>query len=71
MPWLLKAWHTPRQSEAWMARFPSWANADPAHIDLFARAFADKWQANLATNNAAWAIEHAAAAQRWARHRYD
>lgn len=37
MPWLLKAGH-PRQAEAWMARFPSWANADPAHIDLWAPA---------------------------------
>ncbi|MFD0856204.1 hypothetical protein ACFQ07_28455 [Actinomadura adrarensis] len=67
MPWLLKAGHSVAEAEAWVARFPSWADADPAHIDLFCRAFADKWQMNLVANgHASWAVEHEAAARSWA-----
>ncbi|SEG31263.1 Phosphotransferase enzyme family protein [Thermomonospora echinospora] len=70
VPWLLKAGHSPAQAEAWVSRFSSWADADSAHIDLFARVFADKWRINLAFHgNAAWAVEHAAAARRWADYR--
>lgn len=69
LPWLLKAGHTPAGAERWMSRFPAWTSADPAAIDLFARVFADKWQANIVTNTADWALEHAAAAQQWAMHR--
>ncbi|MFD0850993.1 phosphotransferase family protein [Actinomadura adrarensis] len=70
MPWLLKGGHTPVEAEAWLTRFPSWTETDPAHIDLFCRAFADKWQVNLEVHGrAAWAVEHAAAARAWAEHR--
>jgi len=69
IPWLLKADHTPTKAEQWASQFPAWTTTAPATIDLFARAFADKWQANLATNREAWALEHATAAQRWASHR--
>ncbi|GAA1871143.1 phosphotransferase family protein [Actinomadura bangladeshensis] len=70
IPWLLKAGHTPAEAERWTSRFPAWTTTAPATIDLFARVFATKWQANLATNNEAWALEHATAAQRWASHRH-
>jgi hypothetical protein len=70
VPWLLKAGHHPTEAEAWAGRFSSWSDADPAHIDLFCRSFADKWQLNIAANGeAAWALEHAAAARRWADYR--
>lgn len=69
VPWLLKAGHTPAEAERWVSRFPAWTSADPATVDLFARVFADKWQANLATNTEAWARELAAAARQWADHR--
>ncbi|MEU8797880.1 phosphotransferase [Spirillospora sp. NPDC048819] len=69
LPWLLKAGHTFAEAERWVSRFPAWTSADPAAVDLFARVFADKWQANIVTNTADWALEHAAAAQRWAMYR--
>ncbi|MEU9019369.1 hypothetical protein [Actinomadura sp. NPDC048394] len=69
IPWLLKAGHTPNEAERWAARFPAWTSAGPAAVDLFARVFADKWQANLSTNTEAWALEHAAAARQWADYR--
>ncbi|MEU5992273.1 phosphotransferase [Spirillospora sp. NPDC047418] len=69
IPWLLKAGHTPTEAEVWVAQFPAWRATSRATIDLFARVFATKWQANLATNSEAWALEHATAAHRWASHR--
>ncbi|WP_433229071.1 phosphotransferase [Actinomadura formosensis] len=69
VPWLLKAGHDPAGAEHWVARFPSWTATGPAAIDLFCRVFADKWAINLRGNRAAWAVEHAAAARRWADHR--
>lgn len=69
IPWLLKAGHGPAQAEEWVTRFPSWTATDPAHIDVYARAFAGRWRANIETNRARWALEHAEAAQRWADHR--
>jgi len=69
IPWLLKAGHSPAEAERWAARFPAWAAAEPMRIDLFARVFADKWQVNLATNTADWAVEHAASARQWATYR--
>ncbi|WP_143220951.1 hypothetical protein [Actinomadura sp. CNU-125] len=65
----LKAGHGPAQAEGWAARFPSWAGTDPAHLDAYACAFAERWRANTETNRAPWALEHAAAAGRWADHR--
>ncbi|MFF4239044.1 phosphotransferase family protein [Actinomadura geliboluensis] len=70
IPWLLKAGHTPTEAEHWASQFPAWTTTAPATIDLFARAFADKWQANLATNNEPWALDHATAARKWATHRH-
>ncbi|QFG22350.1 phosphotransferase family protein [Actinomadura sp. WMMB 499] len=69
IPWLLKAGHEPARAEDWVARFPSWSGTEPAHIDQYARAFADRWRKNTETNRAQWALEHAAAARRWAEHR--
>ncbi|MFD0685363.1 phosphotransferase family protein [Actinomadura fibrosa] len=69
IPWLLQAGHTPAAAEHWVSRFPAWTSTASVTIDLFARAFADKWRANLATNNEVWAQEHAASAQSWAAHR--
>ncbi|TDC54461.1 aminoglycoside phosphotransferase [Actinomadura sp. KC345] len=69
VPWLVKAGHSVAEAERWVSRFPSWTATAPAAIDLFCRVFADKWDLNLCTNSAAWAVDHAAAARRWADHR--
>ncbi|WP_171068871.1 phosphotransferase [Actinomadura geliboluensis] len=70
IPWLLKAGHTPAEAELWVSQFPAWTSTAPTTIDLFARVFATKWEANLATNSEAWALEHATAARQWASHRH-
>lgn len=44
MPWLLKAGHSPADAEVWLAQFPSWTAADPAHLDLFSHVFAERWR---------------------------
>lgn len=69
IPWLLKAGHSPREADEWVSQFPSWADAEPAHIDLFSRVFAEKWRANSKTNPAAWVAEHAAFTNQWATYR--
>jgi Ser/Thr protein kinase RdoA (MazF antagonist) len=70
IPWLLKAGHTPRQAEAWVAQFPSWADADPAHIDLFSVAFAARWAQHTSRENPEdWVLLHAELTRRWAEHR--
>ncbi|WP_051712514.1 phosphotransferase [Spirillospora albida] len=71
VPWLLKAGHTPAEAERWVARFPAWAAVPPGSVDSFAHAFAEKWVSNLAAHGrAAWAVEHCAAARRWAEYRH-
>jgi hypothetical protein len=69
IPWLLKAGNTPEQADAWVAQFPSWTDADAAHIALFSDVFAAKWQANSETNIADWVHLHAHLAGQWAEYR--
>lgn len=70
LPWLIGAGHSPRQADEWAGRFPSWAQADPAHIDLWSRAIARQWHArSTAAGAAAWTIRHAGLVQRWADYR--
>ncbi|GAA2628474.1 phosphotransferase [Actinomadura fulvescens] len=71
MPWLLQAGHEPGDAERWLSRIGSWADADPAHLDLFAGAFAAKWAINLENNSEPWAVKLAAAARAWAHYRLD
>jgi hypothetical protein len=67
--WLLKAGHTPAQAEQWVTQFPSWHEAGAPTIDMFSRILAERWRHNSVRNPAPWAVEHAAAAERWAHHR--
>ncbi|MCP2336036.1 phosphotransferase [Actinomadura rupiterrae] len=70
IPWLLKAGHSPGAVDAWLARFPSWTQADANTLDQFAWAFAETWrQRSFADSATAWKAELAALGKRWADHR--
>lgn len=69
IPWLLKAGHTPEQADSWVSQFPSWTDADPAHVDLFSEVFAAKWRVNSETHTADWVRLHAELTGRWAEYR--
>lgn len=69
IPWLLKAGHSPREADKWVSQFDSWAGAEPSHIDLFSKVFAEKWRTNSETNPAAWVTEHATLTKQWADYR--
>ncbi|MFB4310618.1 hypothetical protein [Actinomadura sp. GTD37] len=66
IPWLLKAGHTPREADAWVSQFTSWAGAEPSHIALFSRVFAERWRRSSETLSAPWVAEYAALTRRWA-----
>lgn len=69
VPWLLKCGHTPAEAADWVAQFPSWTAADPADVDLFSQAFAERWRAHAERNPADWVGLHARLTRRWAEHR--
>lgn len=69
IPWLLKAGHSPAEAAEWVAQFPAWAAADPADVDLFSEAFAERWSRHSAGNPAGWVAEHAALTRRWVDYR--
>ncbi|GAA2110926.1 phosphotransferase family protein [Actinomadura alba] len=69
IPWLLKAGHTPAEAARWVAQFPSWASADPAAVELFSDAFAERWARHAAGNGEGWVAEHAELTRRWADYR--
>lgn len=67
--WLIGAGHTPRQAEQWLSAFQSWNQADPAALDMFATANADRWR-NLTTEDSpAWARRLAELTRQWANYR--
>jgi thiamine kinase-like enzyme len=70
--WLLRIMargHTAREAEARAATLRSYASADPAHVDLFARANVRIWEEIEAGNPIPWAKTMAATARSWARYR--
>ena len=70
--WLLRLMargHTAEQAEAFAARLPAYAAADPAHIDVFARANVRMWDEIEQSNESPWAKTMARTARTWARHR--
>jgi hypothetical protein len=72
--WLLRLiahGHTIEHAEACAARLPAYAAADPAHIDVFARANVTMWNEIEAQNPLPWAKAMARAARTWAQHRRD
>ncbi|MDB4873236.1 MAG: hypothetical protein JWL97_4240 [Gemmatimonadales bacterium] len=69
MQWLIAGGHSPREAEEWAGRFPSWRSADPATLDLFAAANADRWETLAADNPPAWAVRLAEVTRQWATYR--
>ena len=70
--WLLRLiahGHTIQQAEAHAARLPAYAAADPAHLDVFARANVNMWNEIENQNPIPWAMAMAHAARTWAQHR--
>jgi hypothetical protein len=53
-----------------VSRFSSWTATDPAHLDLFAAALADRWRQHTTRDGAQdWVHLHATLTRRWAEHR--
>lgn len=70
--WLLRLMargHTAREAEALAARLPAYASADPAHVDVFARANVRVWDEILESNQHPWVKRMAHAARTWAAYR--
>jgi phosphotransferase family enzyme len=70
--WLLRIMargHSAEQAEARAARLPTYASAEPAHVDMFARANVRIWDEIERNNPIPWAKTMAATARDWARHR--
>jgi hypothetical protein len=70
--WLLRliaSGHSAEQAEARAARLPAYASAEPAHVDMFARANVRIWDEIERDNPIPWAERIAATARAWARHR--
>jgi hypothetical protein len=71
--WLLRLiahGHTIQQAEAHAARQPAYADADPAHLDAFARANVNMWNEIESQHPIPWAKTMARAARAWAQHRH-
>ena len=70
--WLLRLiahGHTIEQAEAYAARLPAYAAADPAHLLVFARANASMWNEIETQSPVQWAKTMAHTARAWAQHR--
>ena len=70
--WLLRIMargHSAGQAEAWAARLPAYADADPAHVDVFARANVSMWDEIEQGNGSEWAKKMAHTARTWADYR--
>ena len=74
--WLLRLMahgHAPEQAETLARRLPAYANADPAHVDMFAAANVSMWheinEQHNRENTAVWISTMARTARKWAQHR--
>ncbi|NVI90595.1 phosphotransferase [Actinomadura sp. BRA 177] len=70
VPWLIRAGHSPAEAEWWAEQFPSWADADPAAIDLHARLSAERWGRYSDAHPTSHVPAYLAVARRWAAHRH-
>jgi len=72
--WLLRliaaGGHTPAGAEHQAARLPAFTAADPAHIDLFARASVRMWEEIEQVSPSNWTMKMAQAARSWSAHRH-
>ncbi|TMR05515.1 hypothetical protein ETD83_06200 [Actinomadura soli] len=69
IPWLIHAGHVPSEAEQWAAQFPSWADADPVSIDLYAHLSAERWARLSAGRLAPHVPANLSLARQWASHR--
>lgn len=70
VPRLIAGGHSPASAEAVARECPSWSNADPAAIDVFAHALTTMWTAIAqAQPEEAWKQSMARAARAWRDHR--
>lgn len=69
IPWLISAGHSPAEAEKWASQFPSWSEADPMDVDLYARLSAERWRRHSAAHPTSQTPEYVVVAQRWADHR--
>jgi hypothetical protein len=71
--WLLRLMaaggHTAPEAERQASRLPAFTAADPAHVDLFARASARLWEEIAHDNQSEWTRKMAQAAGSWAAFR--
>jgi hypothetical protein len=61
--------HTPREAERQALRLPTFAAADPAHVDLFATANVRLWDEIAQADTRDWTKKIARAAPEWAAYR--
>ena len=61
--------HTAAQTEQQAARVPAFTDADPAHINLFARASTRLWEDIAQDSQSDWTVKMAHAARSWASYR--
>jgi Phosphotransferase enzyme family len=69
IPWLLTAGHGPEEAEEWVSQFPSWLDADPETIDLYAGLHAELWRRRSEARPEPWIPPYAAVIQKWADYR--
>nr|WP_042197246.1 hypothetical protein [Kibdelosporangium sp. MJ126-NF4]CEL22840.1 hypothetical protein [Kibdelosporangium sp. MJ126-NF4]CTQ89980.1 hypothetical protein [Kibdelosporangium sp. MJ126-NF4] len=67
--WLVHSGHPPHAAERWASKVPSWDEADPDAIDLFAVAQTRYWQATVDAHTNRTTMSLRDAASRWAIHR--
>jgi hypothetical protein len=71
--WLLRliaaGGHIPSEAEYQAARLTAFAAADPAHVDLFARANVRMWTEIAQASGSDWTVKMAQGARAWADHR--
>ncbi len=66
---LIRAGHTPAQSESWADQIPPWKQARPEAVGIFVSALADLWEQRLRENPVPHRRQLAEAAQAWTTHR--
>ncbi|MFC4053479.1 phosphotransferase family protein [Actinomadura syzygii] len=69
IPWLVHAGHSPAEAERWAAQFPSWLQADPADIDLYAHLSAERWNQISAARPKSHVSTNLLLAREWSSHR--